>query len=76
MPFNVDNNLTNSDWIKTRQWNLDFTDLDGFWIYKKMVDAPVSVKVQTLEHFMTLPAYKPAPNSFKAQAIKYITVNR
>jgi hypothetical protein len=76
MPFNVDNSITNSDWIKGRTWDLGFTDLDGFFVNQKMVDAPIDAKVQAVEHFMTLPAYKPAPNSFKAQAIRFITVNR
>ena len=76
MAFNIDDSITNSDWIKSRTWDLGFTDLDGFFAYQKMTDAPIDAKVQAVEHFMTLPAYKPAPNSFKAQAISFITVNR
>jgi hypothetical protein len=76
MAFNIDDNIENSDWIKGRTWNLGFTDLDGFFAHQKLVDAPISAKVQAVEHFMTLPAYKPAPDAFKAQAIRFITVNR
>jgi len=63
------------DW-EASQVKKAFLDLDGFWVQQHLENAPVDVKVQAVEHYMTLPLYKVAPDLFKAQAIRFLVVNK
>lgn len=54
--INIDNNIANSDWLKQRTWDLP-TTVKGFLNAIGGADK--------WEHFKTLPAYKPMPESLR-----------
>jgi hypothetical protein len=54
--INLDNNIRNSDWIKHETWDLP-TTVEGV--------LRVIGGADKWEHFKTLPAYKPMPESLR-----------
>lgn len=61
--LNLDNNMTNSDWLRSRSWDLSFDDLAGFVKFQGLGEAPSVVIDIAIRKFMALPAYKAAPES-------------
>lgn len=70
--FNLDNNLTNADWVK-QSWDLQFKTLPEFFAYKNLVDSLVAEQRKELKHFMELPVYEVAPTTFKNQAQQFLS---
>jgi ADP-ribosyltransferase exoenzyme len=71
--INVDNNLINSDWIKTGSWGFpDITDLASYASVNGVnLKATQMLSVQ-LQDAMALPSWIPAPQKLKDEAKEYI----
>ena len=68
----ADNNLTNSDWIKSAKWDLPFTTVEEFAKYKGISLDDTSGLIGALSGLIELPAYNAAPESFKTGVRDYL----
>ena len=62
--INIDNNMENSDWIKSRTWDLPTT------LYALL--AIIGSSVEDVEHFLTLPAAKAMPEGLQVKVMNYL----
>lgn len=62
--INIDNNMGNSDWIKSRSWDLP-TTLSGLL-------SVIGNSAEEVEHFLTTPAAKPMPSDLQVELIGYL----
>jgi hypothetical protein len=62
--INIDNNMENSDWTKSRSWDLPTT------LYALL--AVIGSTVEEVEHFLTLPAAKPMPADLQVSLTEYL----
>jgi len=62
--FNLDNNMTNSDWVK-QSWDVGVDTLEGYLGANGLVNADVEAQKAAVKHFTELPAYAAAPDNFK-----------
>lgn len=67
----ADNNMANSDWLKSARWDLPFTTVEEFAKYKGIEVADAPFLISELSKFIELPAYNAAPESFKADVRRY-----
>ncbi len=71
--INVDNNLINSDWIKTGSWGfLDITDLASYASVNGVNLKATQMLSAQLQQAMALPSWIPAPQKLKDEAKEYI----
>jgi hypothetical protein len=62
--IDIDGNLENSDWAKSRYWNLP-TTLDGLL-------SVIGFSSDSVEKFLTLPAAKPMPKELRIEVYEYL----
>jgi hypothetical protein len=62
--IDIDGNIENSDWIKSRYWNLP-TTLDGLL-------SVIGFSANSVEKFLSLPAAKPMPKELRLEVDKYL----
>jgi hypothetical protein len=62
--INIDNNMENSDWVKSRSWDLP-TTLGGLL-------GIIGSSVEDIEHFLTTPAAKPMPEDLQVKVMNYL----
>jgi hypothetical protein len=62
--INIDNNIKNSDWTKSRSWDLP-TTINGLL-------AVIGSTVEEIEHFLTLPAATPMPANLQVEIMTYL----
>jgi hypothetical protein len=71
--INVDNNLINSDWIKTGSWDFpDITDLASYASVNGVNLKATQMLSAQLQHAMALPSWIPAPQKLKDEAATYL----
>ena len=68
----ADNNLTNSDWIKSARWDLPFTTVEGFAKFKGISVEDTPFLISELGKFVELPSYNAAPEQFKSEVRNYL----
>lgn len=68
----ADNNLTNSDWIKSAQWDLPFTTVEGFVKFMGITLEDTPWVISELGKLVQLPAYNAAPQEFKSEVSRYL----
>jgi len=71
----TDENL-NEDWIKTRSWDLGFTDLAGLFRFEGVSEGSVEQQRAGLQRFMNLAAWEAAPDQLKAEAGAWLLRNQ
>lgn len=69
----VDNNETNSDWLRQGFWDLPYTNLAGFVKSNGLEGAPHEVIETAIRKFMKLPAYKAAPESLVRGFVAFLS---
>jgi len=62
--IDIDGNLENSDWTKSRYWGLP-TTLDGLL-------SVIGFSSDSVEKFLSLPAAKPMPEELRLEVDKYL----
>lgn len=71
--INVDNNLTNSDWIKTGSWGFpDISDLPSYALVNRINLKATFALSDRLKTSMTLPSWTPAPQKLKSEAQAFL----
>ena len=62
--IDIDGNIENSDWTKSRYWDLP-TTLDGLL-------SVIGFSAASVEKFLTLPAAKPMPRGLRIEVYEYL----
>lgn len=62
--INIDNNMENSDWIKSRTWDLPTTLYGLLGI--------IGSNPEQIEHFLTTPAAKAMPEGLQVKVMNYL----
>lgn len=62
--IDIDGNIENSDWTKSRYWDLP-TTLDGLL-------SVIGFSAASVEKFLTLPAAKPMPKELRIEVYEYL----
>ena len=62
--IDIDGNMENSDWIKSRHWNLP-TTIDGLL-------SVIGFSQDSVEKFLALPAAKPMPKELRIEVYEYL----